>query len=151
VPTTTSEHPPAWTEDNPQEGEIRHVRYDDLVLCRILRWVDGGDYVLRAADFDLLVTDADPREATRKFVSECYSLFNALSELMRAGDATEDERTLLVQLAGPLVDAWQRDVERREKRLVDINFPRLRRRGSHAYGDWRTGSSRTRPKRPSRV
>lgn len=147
--SATSERHVEFTEDAPRHGVIRHTRYSDLALCDILRWEEDGLHVVRAADFDLLVVADDPTEATQKFVGEVHSLFVALGELMQRGEATDDEQDLYVRLGTPLIEAFQRDEERRQTRLVAIAFPRFRRRGSYMRGDWRSGSSPARPKRPS--
>jgi hypothetical protein len=142
--SATAEETAKPTEDAPMECVIGHTRYDDLVLCEVLRWEeDDGTHVVRAADFDLFAVGDDPREAVRGFVREVHSLFFSLSGLVNREQATEDEHDLHVRIGTPIVEAWRRDEERRQARLVAISFPRLRRRGGHS-GDWRSGSSRRR-------
>lgn len=143
-PTQTSP-----TEDTPELFSIVHVEFP-IKLCSVEHWVEDGMHVVRAEDFELIAMADSVEDAIALFVEDAYSLWNALGELVRRDEATERERELFHRLAGPIIDAFRREREaeaRRRARFID--FPRLRRRGDHSRGDWRTASSHATFNQPS--
>ena len=142
----------AVSEENAIKGAVVHYKWPEIVLAEFEQWFDDGVHVFRAVDFDVIAMHEDVGCAFDQFVSEIHALCFALFDLEREGAITEGEVELLVKLAEPLVELHRREVDeakRRERRLIEISFPRLRRRGHHSPRDWSRRSSQEKSAAPS--
>lgn len=137
-----------YTEDAPFLDAICHKKWNDIVLSQTAYWVDDEcNHIIQSTDFDLLAIADTPAEALKRFVEDVYDLMDSLDELIQQGEATDTEKALYAQLTQPIIAVLRREDEERQRRLVSIQFRRLRRRGHDR--DWGSGSHPTKSARLS--
>jgi hypothetical protein len=124
------------TEAKPSVGA---VLLGEVELSRAERWFEDGLHVIHSAEFDCVAESPDAEGAVTAFVDNAYDLMLALSELDRAGEATEIERETLALIASRFARAaW--DEQRREARRREA-ASRMRRRGEPHWGRHSPASS----------
>jgi hypothetical protein len=105
----------------------------DYVLSDAVAWREGDTYIIRSSEFDAMAESSSFPEALDILICRLLDYTSLLHEQVASGSATpgevEDFSTLATRFF-PLVEAMQRDSERRRRRL----WP-PRRRGSGS-GHW---------------
>lgn len=140
------------TEEEPYRGAVVHRQWPEIELAEFELWFDDDVYVYRAVDFDVIAMHEDRPCAFSQFVNEIHDLCFSLFRLEREGEVTEGELDLLVKLAEPIIEVHRRELEeeqKRKRRLIEIRFNRLRRRGHRPLPDWSHRSSRENSAAPS--
>jgi hypothetical protein len=109
----------------------------DTIVSFAEHWEEDGVHVLRSLDFDVISGDTDLDKAIDQFVEKAEDLWSYLSGLETI---SENENETFLKLAPRFLNIYK-ELERREasrrKRVVSINFGRIRQRGEHQLRNWR--------------
>jgi hypothetical protein len=109
----------------------------DTIVSFAEHWEEDGIHVLRSLDFDVVAGDSDFQRAVDQFVEKAEDLWSYLSGLETISD---NENEMFLKMAPRFLKIYK-ELERREasrrKRIVSINFGRLRQRDEHSLRNWR--------------
>ncbi len=124
----TSKVPTASSEKAAEEG---CVLASGFFLSEAVGWYEGGVYVLRSTEFDVLVEDEDFAAALDLFVDRLFDYASILSQLIVDKVATDDELEEFAVLSARSFPLFQ-SLEKAERK----RRPTSRKRGS-GTGHWR--------------
>jgi hypothetical protein len=139
---------PSPTAEAPDAGM---VCVHGVRLSSAVRWIEGGEHVIRSTEFDLLASGQALEDAVNAFVDNAEDQVRFVADLIRQERATEHE----VEAASLLMQRFLSAYEHIEQELQEAYRPRrmlsLRRRhrkrgnGHHARGRYQSSRPTSSP------
>lgn len=132
----------APTEAAPESGRaMLHVGDRAFVLSEAVRWMEpDGHYVIRSAEFDVIVGAPTFEAAFTKFIDGLFDFAAYLGELE---DLADNEEQMFHILASRLVGVskeLERNAYRCKRPFISVNLPRRRRGRRDGIREWQPSS-----------
>jgi hypothetical protein len=136
--------PTATSEDDAELGQVWVSAHGEQCgLSDAAAWIDGGVFIIRSTEFDVMAEDEDFKGALDLFANRIFDYADMLGELVSGNRATPAERETFADLSSRVIP-WLKAVDQARSRL-HFRLPRLR---NTRTGHWQhratqaSGSSR---------
>ena len=123
---TTGDRP---TDEQPSTGTL--VAFGSP-LSEVAHWVEGDLHEFRSLEYDVIASGPDERSAISAFVDASADYARFLHD--PAGDPTDEDRELAIQILDRLFEGYAKALEREAHRRLVVRL--LRRRGDGAGRPW---------------